>query len=136
MSRSGLTTWNLVVGSILGLICIGIGWVAYTRLPRWQFFLVVMVIMGLLSLGEVYMIQKGKNGIGKEGMIGRQGKVAKTCNPIGKVKICGELWTAESIDGSEIEEGQEVVVRDIEGLTLIVEAELASEVVQMDKDRV
>ena len=54
-------------------------------------------------------------------MIGRRGKVVKTCNPVGKTKIRGEWWNAESIDGREIEEGQEVVVRDIEGLTLIVE---------------
>ena len=61
------------------------------------------------------------NVVGKEGMIGRRGKVAKTCNPIGKAKIRGEWWNAESIDGREIVKGQEVVVRDIEGLTLIVE---------------
>ena len=45
------------------------------------------------------------NVVGKEGMIGRRGRVAKTCNPIGKTKIRGEWWNAESIDGREIEEG-------------------------------
>lgn len=126
MSRRTLRIWSFVAGTALSLLGAGVMWVYFDRLSRWQFFLVVLAFLVLMSLGEVYGSRslgeahgsrKGRNVVGKEGMIGRQGRVAKTCDPIGKVKILGEWWNAESIDGSEIEEGQEVVVRDIEGLT-------------------
>ena len=47
--------------------------------------------------------------------------IAKTIiNPHGTVQIAGELWSAASDDGEEIEEGEEVIVLEKEGLTLKV----------------
>jgi len=37
---------------------------------------------------------------------------------------CGGLWQAEALDGSPLEPGWTVVVRNIEGLKLIVDAQL------------
>ena len=54
-------------------------------------------------------------------MIGRTGVVKQACAPEGTVKIGSTLWKAVSLDGSELAEGLRIVVRDIEGLEVIVE---------------
>jgi len=54
-------------------------------------------------------------------MIGRTGTATEACKPKGTIKIEGTLWQAEALDGSPLEPGWTVVVRDIEGLKLIVE---------------
>jgi membrane-bound ClpP family serine protease len=59
--------------------------------------------------------------VGQEGMVLKQGVVVEECAPTGKVQIGSEIWNAESIDRKPIEVGQVVIVRDVEGLKLIVE---------------
>jgi membrane protein implicated in regulation of membrane protease activity len=59
--------------------------------------------------------------VGQEGMISRQGVVIESCNPTGNVKIGPEIWIAESVDKMNIEVSSRVIVRDIEGLKLVVE---------------
>lgn len=58
---------------------------------------------------------------GEEGMISKEGVVIKKCSPKGKVKVGSEIWSALSIDGTEINENDQVKIKDIEGLRLIVE---------------
>jgi membrane protein implicated in regulation of membrane protease activity len=58
--------------------------------------------------------------VGPEGMLNRTGFVVKDCNPEGTIKIGAVRWAAESIDGTPIPVGTTVIVRDIEGLRLIV----------------
>ena len=52
-------------------------------------------------------------------MLGANGTVAGPLNPEGMVKIRGELWRAETEEGS-LETGEEVVVVREKGLTLTV----------------
>lgn len=59
--------------------------------------------------------------LGQEGMISREGVVIERCDPFGRVRIGPEIWTAESLDGTEIDVADRVIVRDIEGLRVIVE---------------
>jgi membrane-bound ClpP family serine protease len=54
-------------------------------------------------------------------MIGKAGEVASWRAPAGYVRIGGELWRAESIDGSSLVEGQRVTVRRLNGLVLLVD---------------
>ena len=57
---------------------------------------------------------------GREGMIGRPGKVVKPLAPEGVIRIHGELWTALCTDGhAGVDE--EVIVVQVEGLRLVVE---------------
>lgn len=62
-----------------------------------------------------------RSGVGAEGMISKTGIAIKKCDPEGKVKIGNETWRALAIDKSEIAIGTNVIVRDMTGMTLIVE---------------
>jgi membrane protein implicated in regulation of membrane protease activity len=62
-----------------------------------------------------------RSGVGAEGMILKTGTVIKKCDPEGKVRIGNETWRALAIDKSELDIGVTVIVRDITGMTLIVE---------------
>lgn len=54
---------------------------------------------------------------GAEGMISKKGIISSE----GKVKVGNEMWNAIPIDGEAIAVGESVIVRDIDGLRLIVE---------------
>ena len=56
---------------------------------------------------------------GRVAMIGKIGTTTSHLNPRGQVKISGEIWTAESLDGN-IPPGSEVIVLDKERLVLKV----------------
>lgn len=56
------------------------------------------------------------------GLAGARGRAVERLAPAGYVKIAGELWRAEAADG-EIPAGTDVVVREVRGLTLRVEAD-------------
>lgn len=66
----------------------------------------------------------GRSEVGAEGMIGRTGRVRAPCAPGGLVRVGGELWRAESIDGSPLLAGEQVRVRRLNGLVLLVEPHL------------
>lgn len=55
--------------------------------------------------------------------IGKTGFVTQTINNEfgeGLVNVSGSMWTARSIDSSVIKEGENVIVKSIEGVKLIV----------------
>ncbi len=55
-------------------------------------------------------------------MVGRQGVVQERLSPAGSVRVHGELWQARLMaDGSPIDKGAVIQVREIRGLTLLVE---------------
>jgi membrane-bound ClpP family serine protease len=54
-----------------------------------------------------------------ESMVGAQGYVQRTLNPVGTVYVRGETWTARGTES--IEAGTPIVVTEREGLTLFVE---------------
>jgi membrane-bound serine protease (ClpP class) len=56
---------------------------------------------------------------GKEGIIGEKGVVLTNLKPVGEVRVHGEIWNAESIDGN-INKGSFILVVGIENLKLIV----------------
>jgi membrane-bound serine protease (ClpP class) len=57
--------------------------------------------------------------VGAEALVGRRGLVAAECRPNGQVRLAGELWQARCDPGASV--GDEVVVRALDGLTLVVE---------------
>ncbi len=57
--------------------------------------------------------------VGRETMIGQVGVATTDIAPDGMVRLKGELWRATS--EKRIREGEEVVVKDVKGLVLIVE---------------
>ena len=55
-------------------------------------------------------------------MVGRQGVVQERLSPAGSVRVRGELWQARLMgEGSPIDKGEVIQVREIRGLTLFVE---------------
>ena len=60
--------------------------------------------------------------VGPEGMPGKAGDVTSSGASGSYVRIAGELWRAESVDGSRLPAGQRVIVRRVRGLLLVVEA--------------
>ncbi|HUH15588.1 MAG TPA: NfeD family protein [Gaiellaceae bacterium] len=59
--------------------------------------------------------------VGAETLVGRRALVAAACMPEGQVRVAGELWRAHCRAGAAV--GDSVVVREIDGLTLVVEHE-------------
>ena len=56
-------------------------------------------------------------------IIGKKAIVTKeinSINGIGQIKVDGEVWSAEGIDGSNIEKGTEVEITRIDGVRAIV----------------
>ncbi|HEX4931310.1 MAG TPA: NfeD family protein [Gaiellaceae bacterium] len=63
--------------------------------------------------------QRRRSVVGAEALVGRQAVVAADCMPEGQVRVAGELWRARCEGGVGV--GDEVVIRQVDGLTLVVE---------------
>jgi membrane-bound serine protease (ClpP class) len=90
--------------------------------------LAVSVPLGVITVFLMNIALKARaNKIvtGEQGMIGETGLTQTPLNPRGKVFVHGELWDATS--PSAIEAGQLVVVRQVNGLDLVVEPVPASQ---------
>jgi membrane protein implicated in regulation of membrane protease activity len=57
--------------------------------------------------------------VGTEALVGKRAVVSAACVPEGQVRVVGELWRARCRGGAAV--GDEVVVREVDGLTLVVE---------------
>jgi membrane-bound serine protease (ClpP class) len=75
------------------------------------------------ELGETVLIvrwsQRRQAVVGAETLVGRRAMVASDCMPEGQVRVGGELWRAQCRGGASV--GDEVIVREVDGLTLVVE---------------
>ena len=63
--------------------------------------------------------QRRRSVVGAEALVGRQAVVAADCMPQGQVRVAGELWQAYCAVGAGV--GDDVVVRAVDGLRLVVE---------------
>ncbi|HXF98396.1 MAG TPA: NfeD family protein [Gaiellaceae bacterium] len=85
--------------------------------------LVAVVIAGVLDVAETALFlwwsQRRKAAVGVEALVGKVGVASTSLWPEGQVKVAGELWRARCAAGCEA--GTKVVVRAVEGLTLVVE---------------
>ena len=85
--------------------------------------LVAVAVGATLDIAEtglfIWWSKRRTASVGLESMVGKRGVVVNDLWPEGQVKIAGELWRARCEGGCE--SGTGVVVRDVEGLTLVVE---------------
>jgi len=72
-------------------------------------------------LGAGLRVQRSKPFTGFETMIGETGESLETLNPVGAVRVHGEIWQAESLTGT-INKNVRVRVAGIKNLTLQVES--------------
>jgi membrane protein implicated in regulation of membrane protease activity len=59
---------------------------------------------------------------GAEGMLGKQAIVRAECAPEGTVRVRNELWRARALDSASLPVGATVIVREVDGLCLLVES--------------
>ena len=60
--------------------------------------------------------------VGAEALPGRECIVTTRLDPVGRVRVDGETWTARTLDGGVAEQGTMVVVERLDGLQLLVRA--------------
>lgn len=71
------------------------------------------------TLFWLWLSRRARVKMGPETLVGSVGVVVTACRPSGQVRVDGELWGARCEGGAEV--GEQVRVRALEGLTLIVE---------------
>jgi membrane-bound serine protease (ClpP class) len=81
---------------------------------------VVTTLFFLFLIGLGIKAQRAKPVTGAEGMIGELGEALARLEPMGTVRVHGEIWKAESVSG-RVEEGQRIKVTAIKDLKLYVE---------------
>jgi membrane protein implicated in regulation of membrane protease activity len=85
----------------------------------WPWGIVTVVAGGLLDIGEslafVKWSRRRRSPVGAEALVGQTAVVATQT----QVRFAGELWEARS--GAPLRVGDHVVVRAVDGLTLVVE---------------
>ncbi|HYK06553.1 MAG TPA: NfeD family protein [Gaiellaceae bacterium] len=67
----------------------------------------------------IWWSKRRRVAVGAETLVGRRAVVSVDCMPEGQVKVAGEIWQARCEPGAGI--GSQVVVREVQGLTLLVE---------------
>ena len=97
------------------------------RVNYWLIGGITVTLSGFLLfvVRDILMAQKieerqATKGITTATLVGTTGVVSAELAPLGMVFVSGEEWGAVSDTGDAIEEGAEVVVTDVEGLTLKV----------------
>jgi membrane-bound serine protease (ClpP class) len=89
----------------------------------WPWGLIAIVAGGLLDIAESFVLvhwsRRRRAVTGAEALIGETALVISPCRPEGQVRIAGELWAARSAGGAD--PGDHVVVRGLDGLTLLVD---------------
>lgn len=85
--------------------------------------LVVVVVGGTLDVAETALFlwwsKRRRATVGVEALVGKVGVASSDLWPEGQVKIGGEIWRARCDGGCDV--GTSVVVRAVEGLTLVVD---------------
>jgi membrane-bound serine protease (ClpP class) len=67
----------------------------------------------------IWWSKRRRVAVGAETLVGRRAVVSADCMPEGQVRVAGELWRARCEGGAGV--GDEVVIREVDGLTLVVE---------------
>jgi membrane-bound ClpP family serine protease len=121
---SKLKAWLIVLAALLDDVAVlalifVILWFFDVKLP-----LSAMIAIGLVFGTVVFIVHRAvvpslrrKKITGAEGMLGLTGEVTQPLTPKGVVKIKGEYWNAESVEG-EISVGEDVEVLGVKGLNL------------------
>ena len=80
----------------------------------------VTALFFLFVIGLGLKAQRLKTVTGIEGMIGQTGESLDALDPLGRVRVQGEIWNAESVAGN-IDTGKKVRVKEMRNLKLYVE---------------
>lgn len=110
---------EVIVGLFLFLILPGWGF----RIPLWAGLLVIAVLVAKDFLIAPFVLGGGvdkRPAVGSEGLVGRTAVVVEDLSPEGVVKVGGELWRAECLNG-KAKRGELVRVISVRGAKVLVE---------------
>ena len=68
----------------------------------------------------IWWSKRRQAAVGTETLVGRKAVVSVACRPQGQVRVAGEIWQARCDSGVDV--GDAVVIREVDGLTLVVDA--------------
>ncbi len=88
----------------------------------WELIILVAVLtLGFFAFAIGYGIkaQKLKPKTGVEGLLNAEGEAISDLTPKGQIRVHGEIWNAESIDGN-ISRGEKIIVTEISNLKLLI----------------
>jgi membrane-bound serine protease (ClpP class) len=89
----------------------------------WQVILIIVIFTSaffIFAIGFGIKAQRRKPTTGIEGMVGEIGETVSDMEPEGQISVHGELWNAESLDGS-VSKGTKVKVARVSNLKLMVQ---------------
>jgi membrane protein implicated in regulation of membrane protease activity len=109
----------LLAGAILAVLHL------WANLPfAWAVGVFVAWIVKEIAMYPLVRSAFAPSRTGPEAFIGARGVVKDALAPLGYVRLDGELWRAESLRPEQaVPVGASVVVRAVQGLTFLVEAE-------------
>jgi membrane-bound ClpP family serine protease len=112
---------------LIGSVIIFVLWELGVPIPFWVYILAGLVCATVYwLLYRILSRQDKKSPAGYGSMIGLRGKSITSLNPQGLVRVQGEMWKAVSKCGV-VGEGVDVVIEDLQNLTLIVTIQGESE---------
>ena len=82
-------------------------------------FVILTVLFFTFAIGLGIKAQRRKATTGQEGLINEIGEVITDLEPDGAIKVHGEIWQAESLDGI-IPKGGKIIVTGVTNLKLQV----------------
>lgn len=80
---------------------------------------IIGIFIILIFVSYVFLPQFKKPVTGREGLIGMKGVALESFDENGRISVHGEQWKAVTND-RRIEKGDEVIVLDVQGLTVSV----------------
>jgi len=80
---------------------------------------ILSVVVIVAGLGFVMKTRLTKPTTGRDELIGEVVRAETDIDPEGTVHIHGEIWRASAAE--PVRKGEDVVIRDVDGLTLVVE---------------
>jgi membrane protein implicated in regulation of membrane protease activity len=79
----------------------------------------------VIEIGELYLWKKFLDRYrvrgGAEGMVGEKAVVLETCDPLGTVRVRGEIWSATAQGATVIAAGEKARVLAVDGLRVTIE---------------
>jgi membrane-bound serine protease (ClpP class) len=119
-------TGSLILGGIylLGSGSSGFGGPAI-EVSRWLLIVVALAAGGSVlflanELRKSLRLPRYVSPLAASALTGSAGEVSVSLAPVGEVRVAGEAWQAELLDGGRLEPGQHVLVERVEGLKLFV----------------
>ncbi len=116
----GLLTIGGIVSFMLGSMILFDSPLPGGHIPMSSIIATVLVLLGIvfIVIRSIFNVHKSMVTTGKEGLTGSRGTSLNDFEKTGKVKILGEIWSAESED--EIRAGDTVEVIDVKDMVVIV----------------